>query len=119
MMVLGGTADTGTPWAWGAGLAFHHTNSRYRVEVALKGAEHFVPVTTCDHMPWTAQMPEEFRAYLCEDPAWDKREALALINQVTTAFLLHTLTDEVEAEASLDPSVYGSIDGLGITVLDL
>lgn len=118
-MMLGGTGDTGSPWAWATGLAFDHVSSPSRVQVALEGAEHFIPVTTCDRMPWTAQMPEEFRGYICEDPAWDKPEALALINQVTTAFLLHTLTEDAGAEPSLDPSVYQTVDGFDLTVIGL
>lgn len=113
-MMLGGTADTGTLWDWGAGLAFDSVSSDTRVLVSLEGAEHFIEVSTCDDMPWTSILPPEFFSYVCEDPAWDKPEALQLINQVTTAFLSQTLRDDPDGEAALDPALYDDIEAFDI-----
>lgn len=115
-MFLGGTADTGTPWDWGTGLAFEHVGSEDRTLVALEGAEHFVEVATCDDMPWTAALPPEYQGYFCEDPGWDKHEALDVVNQLSTAFLLHALTGSEEAALSLEPGLYGDVPGLSVDV---
>jgi predicted dienelactone hydrolase len=116
-MSLGGTADTGTPWDWGAGLTFEAISSHDRALVSLEGAEHFVPVTSCEDMPWTASLPPEYASYICEDPAWDKQEALDTVHHFTTAFLLHTLAADPLAYAVLDPALYAGGDPrLGYTV---
>lgn len=117
-MLLGGTGDTGTPWDWGAGLAFDHIGSEDRWLVAFEGAEHFIGVTTCDHMPWTEGLPVEYLGYFCEDPAWDKPTALGLIQQVATAFLLDALTGSPEAATALVPELYTDIEGFSLTAGD-
>ncbi len=116
-MVLGGTGDTSAPWDWGTGLAFDSVSSESRVQVGFTGAEHFIAVTTCDRMPWTDYLPAEFQYYMCEDPAWDKPEALEIINQLSTAFLLQELSGDEHAGDSLDASLYGDIEGLEMTVV--
>lgn len=116
-MLLGGTADTSAPWDWSTGLAYDNVSSVSLTQVALEGAEHFIPVTTCDHMPWTENLPEDFYYYVCEDPAWDKPDALTIINQLSTAFLLSNLADNTDARASLDPSLYLEVEGITMTVV--
>jgi predicted dienelactone hydrolase len=115
-LLVGGTGDTGTPWDWGVGLAFDHLVSAPVVRVAFEGAEHFVGVTPCEHMPWTASMPDDLRGWLCDDPAWDRREAARLISEMSTAFILSTLADDAEAKAVLAPGHHGNVDGLEIIV---
>lgn len=115
-MLIGGTADSGTPWGWGAGLAFDAISSPDRSVVSLIGAEHFVPVTSCENMPWTDALPEAQRRYTCEDPAWDKDEGLDVVHHFTTAFLLHTLADDPVARGVLDPDHYAGEEALDYTV---
>lgn len=50
------------PWDWGIGLAYDSVSSQTRALVALEGAEHFIPVITCEHMPWTSELLEAHRA---------------------------------------------------------
>jgi predicted dienelactone hydrolase len=105
-MLLGGTADTATPWDWGAGLSFDAISSEDLSLVTLEGAEHFFPVTLCENMPWTEGLPPEYYGYICEDPAWDKQEALDIVHHFTTAFLLHVLLGDPAASEVLDPAHY-------------
>ena len=112
VMVMGGTADTGTPWDWGAQLAFDHVGSAERALVGLEGAEHMIATATCDDMPFTDMIPESFRSYVCEDPAWDKSEALAVTNELTTAWLRHVLDGERAARRVLEPLRYANHDQL-------
>ncbi len=114
-LLIGGTADTGSPWDWGTGLAFEHIGSADRTLVAFEGSEHFVGVSSCDDLPFMQGFPEEMRAYICDDPAWDKPAELALVDHLTTAFLAKTLRGEPEAAAALDPAVYAEVEGLSVT----
>lgn len=106
MLAVGGTADTGTPWGWGAALAYQHAGSADRRLLGLEGGEHFLPVADCEDMPWMADMPEEFRTYICDDPRWAKEEAHARIHHFVTAFLLETLRDDARAREALRPEHY-------------
>jgi predicted dienelactone hydrolase len=76
MMAIGGTADRGTPFEWGAQLAYDAVSSERKAIVALEGADHMVTVNPCEIMPWTEGLPAEYQAYVCNDPAWDKPFAL-------------------------------------------
>ena len=114
VLLLGGTADTGTPWAWGAGLAWDHVGSADRMLLGFDGGEHMLPTTSCANMPWIEALPAEYQGYFCGDPAWDKAEAHALIHQVTTAFLLHALAGDADASAALAPEVYADVAGLQV-----
>lgn len=96
-MVLGGTGDTAAPWSWGGGLVFEHASSPTLTRATFEGAEHFIVTTTCDRMPWTAELPEDYRSMFCSDPAWDKPTALELTNGLATAFLADVLLDERRA----------------------
>jgi len=117
-MVLGGTADTGAPWDWGGQLAWDHMSSDQRAYVAFEGADHFIMTTTCEQMPWTDGLPPEYAAYFCEDPAWDKPEALALVNETTAAWLATTLLGDVEGAAVLDGDTLADVDGLDVIYAD-
>lgn len=113
-LLIGGTADTGTPWGWGAGLSYEALGSAERTLVAFEGGEHMLPVTACENMPWVASLPPEYRGYFCEDPAWDKAEAHAQIQQLTTAFLLHTLAGAPEAAEAMHPALYAEVPGMQV-----
>ncbi|MFT6375705.1 MAG: putative dienelactone hydrolase [Myxococcota bacterium] len=116
-MMLGGTGDTGTPWGWGAGLAFDAISSDYRALVALEGAEHFVPTTSCDNLPFMDTLDAFTRAFICEDPAWDKNEGLDIINHLTTAFLLDVLAQDVAAGTALDDTLYAGRAELDVQII--
>ena len=113
-MVLGGTADTGAPWAWGGQLAWDHVSSDTVASVTFEGSDHFVMTTTCDRMPWTDSLPAEYASYFCEDPAWDKAEALALVNETTTAWLAATLQGDARGSALLSGERFDDVQGLGV-----
>jgi predicted dienelactone hydrolase len=85
VMALGGTADTGTPYAWGA-------------QVAFEGAEHMIFGATCEALPFFAEIG--FDAY-CSDPIWDMEHAHDLANHFITAFLQTELMENPDARAVL------------------
>ena len=116
-MMIGGTGDTAAPWDWGTGQAFDAVSSDYRVLVELEGAEHFFPTTSCDNMPFMADMPEEFRGYICEDPAWQKSDSLDITHHLMTSFLMSTLTDSRDADAALEPSIYAEESAFDILTI--
>jgi len=115
-MMIGGTADSGTPWDWGTGMAFDAVSSDYRALVGLEGAEHFIPITSCDNMPFTDDLGAGYRSYICEDPAWGKGEALDVIHHLTTAFLLDVMTQDSGAAAALDASLYEGTAALDVMI---
>jgi predicted dienelactone hydrolase len=112
VLAIGGTADTGTPWAWGTQLTFDGVGSTERGLVGLVGAEHMVAASSCEDMPFTQALPPEYAGYFCEDPVWDKAEAHDVIHHVSTACLKHTLTDDPAALAALDPEQFADDDAL-------
>lgn len=113
-MLLGGTGDTAAPWSWGGELAWDHASSPTRAMVAFEGGEHFIVTATCDTMPWTAGLPEEYAAMFCEDPAWEKPEALAITNETVAAFLAYTLEDDDTGRRALAPARYADVEGLEV-----
>jgi len=114
-LVMGGTADTGTPWDLGAGLTFDAVSSEALHLVAFEGSEHMIFAASCDTMPWTSALPEEWAAYLCGDPAWDRAAAHDMTNQLTTAFLERTLRADDAAAEALEPDQYADVDGLQVS----
>lgn len=96
-LAIGGTGDNYSPWDWGAELTFTSVGSERAALVGLEGADHMIAVSTCDDMPFTAPLPEEFSAVLCRDASWDRSDSLAVVTRFTTAFLLDTLTGDVTA----------------------
>ncbi|TPV95402.1 MAG: hypothetical protein B7733_10395 [Myxococcales bacterium FL481] len=103
LMAVGGTADTGTPWTWGPQPTFDAATSADKSLVGFVGAEHMFAVNTCDTMPWAAEGP--LAEYLCEDPAWDRHEALDHLHHLTTAFLHHALLDDPAASRALSADI--------------
>ena len=99
MMAVGGTADTGTPYDWGAKRAFEGVAGRDRALVGLTGGEHALAFDDCADMPWTDGFA--FAAFICDDPVWTKRRASSLIRHYSTAFLLHTLARDTGSVRAL------------------
>lgn len=100
VMALGGTADTGTPYAWGTEPTYDYVSSESKVRVALEDAEHMVFAATCDDLPWFTEIGME--AY-CSDPVWDVEEAHDVVNHYVTAYLLAELKNDSAAAAALAP----------------
>ena len=101
MMVIGGTADTGTPFDWGSKLSYEFAASQQKALVALMGAEHMIFSPPCENQPLLRDHP--FADAVCVDPAWDKAQALDLIHHVSTAFLLAMLKGDQGAHNALLP----------------
>jgi predicted dienelactone hydrolase len=100
VMSIGGTHDFGTPYEWGTLPTYQHISSSEKILVAYEGADHMVFGTKCDDLPVFA----EIGFYgLCSDPVWDMDRAHDLTNHFTTAFLLATLKQDVEAATALAP----------------
>lgn len=114
-LLMGGTADTGAPWDWATGFGFEHIGSADRTLVAFEGSEHFVGVSSCDDLPFMAAFPEEMRAYICEDPTWEKRAQLDRVNHMTVAFLEDALRGDALGRETLDGALYDHVEGLTVT----
>ncbi len=102
VMALGGTADTGTPFAWGTHPTYEYVSSQTKARVAFENAEHMIFGTTCEDLPWFTEIG--FEAY-CSDPVWDMERAHELINHFVTAFLLTELNQDTDAAGMLAPDV--------------
>lgn len=111
-MAIGGTADLASPWDWGAQLTYDHVDANRAALVGFVGADHMIAVNTCSDLPWTAGLPEEFEAMLCNDPAWDRQQALQLVGHFATAFLLDTLDADPVAGATLNVVNVEQFDGI-------
>ena len=100
VMAIGGTADTGTPFAWGAQPTYDAISSANKIIVGLENAEHMIFGSTCEALP----LFTEIGFYeLCSDPVWDMDRAHDLINHFTTAFLMAKLKQDADAKAVLVP----------------
>jgi predicted dienelactone hydrolase len=101
MMAMGGTADTSTPYDWGAKPAYDNASSAQKALVTFVGGEHMIFNTPCANQPWTSDHPAY--GFFCLDPVWNKDRALDLIHHFSTAFLLDTLKGDKDAHAALLP----------------
>lgn len=101
VMALGGTADTGTPYAWGTHPTYEFVSSPTKARVAFEDAEHMIFGATCEALPWFTEIG--FDAY-CSDPVWDINRAHDLANHFITAFLLAELTQDADGAAALAPN---------------
>jgi predicted dienelactone hydrolase len=100
LLVIGGTADHDSPYDWSTQLAYQGAASTRKIEVALDGAEHFVFSGRCDSVRRiVALVPMGF----CDDPAWDRGRARAVVKHYVTAFLLAELRKEPDAQSELKP----------------
>jgi predicted dienelactone hydrolase len=98
LLVIGGTADHDSPYDWSTRLAYEGAASTHKIEVALDGAEHFVFSGRCASVRRiVALVPMGF----CDDPAWNRARARAVIRHYVAAFLLAELTDESDAKSAL------------------
>jgi predicted dienelactone hydrolase len=100
VMAISGTADTGTPWLWGAKPTYDYTSSERKALVGLEGAEHMVFAGPCERTPRAITLSMEL---FCGDPAWERGEAHSVIAHFATAFLLAELTEDGDAAAALAP----------------
>lgn len=107
IMALGGTADTGTPFAWGTNPTYEYISSTTKARVAFEDAEHMIFGATCEDLPWFTEIG--FDAY-CSDPVWDMEHAHDLINHFVTAFLLAELNQDADATDMLAPDVVAFSD---------
>lgn len=109
VMAIGGTADTGTPFAWGTQPTFESVSSANKILVGLENAEHMVFGSTCDDLPFFT----EIGFYeMCSDPVWDMERAHDLVNHFATAFLLAELKQDTDAAAMLAPD---AVTFIGVT----
>lgn len=98
LLVMGGTADLDSPYDWSTRLAYDGAASSRKVEVALEGAGHFVFSGECGSVRRIVRLvPTGF----CEDPAWERARARAVVRHYVTAFLLSELTGDSDAKGAL------------------
>ena len=102
LLVMGGTADHDSPYEWTTRLAYDHAGSRRKVEVAMGGAEHFVFSGGCES---TRRIVRLVPTGFCDDPAWDRARARAVVRHVVTAFLLAELGRGRPTTWTLDEAV--------------
>lgn len=102
LLVIGGTADTDSPFRWGAELAYDGVGSPRKVEVAVEGAEHLIFAGPCERV---RRVLELVPTGLCSDPAWSRSEAHALTRSMATTFLLAELEGDESAGAYLDSAL--------------
>lgn len=108
VLALGGTADTGTPFAWGTGQTYDYVSSATKAQVAFEDAEHMIFGATCEALPFFVEIG--FDAY-CSDPVWDMERAHDLAQHFVTAFLLAELTQDTDALNTLS-SANVSFEGI-------
>ena len=101
MMAMGGTADVGTPYEWGAKPAYEYAASTQKALVSIVNADHPIFMTSCVNLPWVIKSP--WYTWMCLESVWDKDRAMDLINHLSTAFLLDVLTGDEEAHKALLP----------------
>jgi predicted dienelactone hydrolase len=98
LLVIGGTADDDSPYEWSTQLAYDGATSTRKVELALAGAEHFVFAGRCASVRRVvALVPMGF----CDDPAWERARARAVVRHYVAAFLLAELGDEPDGKSAL------------------
>ena len=101
VLALGGTADTGTPFAWGTEPTYDYVSSGSKAQVAFEDAEHMIFGATCEALPFFVEIGLD--AY-CSDPEWDVEQAHNIAQHFVTAFLLAELTQDPDAVNGLSPN---------------
>jgi predicted dienelactone hydrolase len=109
MLVIGGTADSSTPFEWGTRLAYDHVSSVQKVLVGFENAGHLVFMGSCDVAP-----PIVTEIQACYDMVWDTDRIHDLINHFTTAFLLATLKGDADAASFLALDAPQAVRAAGI-----
>ncbi len=98
VLAIGGTADQDTPYTAGARATFDRAGSMRKVEVGLRGAEHFVFAARCESVRVVARLiPNSF----CSDPGWQRARAHDVVMHYVTAFLNAELRQDTAAAAEL------------------
>lgn len=102
VMVIGGTADTDTPFEWGPQLTWDSVSSGRKVEVALEGAGHMLFTTEC-------QAQRRIVALVplgsCSDPGWDVADAHTIVAEQVTSFLKAELVGDTSARLALSGQI--------------
>lgn len=106
LLAIGGTADHDSPFDWSTRLAYDGAASARKVQVTLDGAGHFVFSGQCDSVRRVMRLtPTGF----CDDPAWKRADARAVIRHYVTAFLLSELAGDPDADAALTTAEPGGV----------
>lgn len=100
VLALGGTRDSGTPYAWGTGPTYDQVGAARAARAAFEGAEHMVFSASCEAVPFLRLVG---RTTLCGDATWDVQRAHDAAAHLTVAFLLAELAGDAAAAASLAP----------------
>ena len=116
LLALGGRNDSGTPWEWGAGLTFESVSSDKKMLASFLGAEHMLPATHCERMPWTDELGFLYHGAICNEDGWEKSAGHAYINQITTAFIFEDLLDDEGAREILQRLQNDGVEGLELSV---
>ncbi len=85
VLVMGGTADTDAPYAWGTQLAYDSVSSRKKIQVAFEGGDHMLFTGRCES---TRLLLIPITGEFCDDAGWDRQQAHDLTAHLATAFLL-------------------------------
>jgi predicted dienelactone hydrolase len=101
VLSIGGTLDSGTPYAWGTAMTYEGLDSAKKLLVGLENAEHMVFGSSCIDFPLFAEVG--FYVF-CSDAVWDIDRAHDLTNHFVTAFLLAELSGDADAAAALSPA---------------
>jgi len=109
VMVMSGTLDTGSPYAWNTPLAYDSVASEKKALVTFQDAEHMIFGSTCAALPIYTMFGMH---QLCSDHVWDMDRAHDLINHFTTAFLAAELlgSDEAAQALKLGVPVFPGVD---------
>ncbi len=100
VLLINGSGDQTVPMEWGVTPTWDNITSDIKASVLLDNADQSVFTESCANFPW----PLEIGWYAgCSDPVWDLARAHDLMNHFSTAFLLDTLTGDVDAHAALAP----------------
>lgn len=102
LLVIGGTADTDSPFEWGSEFAYDHVSSQRKIEVRLDGAGHFVYLGECSSVRRIVKlMPFGF----CTDDGWNRSDVHTELKHRVAAFLYSEMVGDDAAAADLsEPS---------------
>lgn len=104
VMLIGGTADTDSPFEWATQLAYDNVSSQKKVEIALEGAGHMIFAGGCDSVRRILNLVS---LGFCSDPAWDRQTAHQLVESFVAAFLVAELQGDQRANDALAEPVDG------------
>jgi predicted dienelactone hydrolase len=108
VMLAGGTADSGTPFDWGTGMAIEHVTGVHKLAFVLREADHMF-LTRWENLPWVRKTL--FYEVMPFEPVWDKARAIDLVNHAMTVFLKAELESDGDARGMLS-SMRGAFLGV-------